>query len=499
MRPTSPGPTEPDLFELEGFRTLRKLGGAWLGPTYLAEEMPGGQKVVVKTISPSFLRAPGARSRLAMLSKTLAASPEEGVVGTLRCMGREDGPAFLITPFIDGQNLAERLAGKPGETAAHGLWIVRELASMLSAEHTCGLRHLTLRPTQVLITNSPESERGLSVHLLGVELAEALGLQRPTGYPEAHAVYLAPEQVGPSGASPAAPPDERADVYALGVLLLSLLLGKQPSREEVQRCRSDAEKFLAGRVIRDDTARLVKSMLASEPDQRAKMREVVAALGVESQAALLGATVAPAVAEEPAVSGAPAVSEEFAKTDVAPPPVAGSVPPPAKPKESRTGESSTQHKGLLFGNFRIVRRIGQGGMGVVYEAEHKQIGRRAAVKVLHPRFAQNADYATRFLNEARAVNIVRHPGLVEIVEYGQQPDGTLYIVMEYLQGESLRTRLEKRKDLHPIAQITDWATQMARALSATHAKGIIHREVFGIDSDCLRFSHRPLTATETPS
>src|SRR5262245_43835281 len=80
--------------------------------------------------------------------------------------------------------------------------------------------------------------------------------------------------------------------------------------------------------------------------------------------------------------------------------------------------------GALFGNFRIVRKIGEGGMGVVYDAEHQKIGRRAAVKLLHRHLVEKNDFARRFLNEARAVNIIRHPGLVEIFEYGQLSDET---------------------------------------------------------------------------
>ena len=132
--------------------------------------------------------------------------------------------------------------------------------------------------------------------------------------------------------------------------------------------------------------------------------------------------------------------------------------------------------GALFGNFRVVRKLGEGGMGVVYEARHRNIGRRAAIKVLHPELAQSQEYATRFLNEARAVNIVQHPGLVEIFEYGQLPDGTLYFVMEFLQGESLQRRIDQRQGPFPAADVVEWGAQIARALTAAHEKGIVHRE-----------------------
>lgn len=102
------------------------------------------------------------------------------------------------------------------------------------------------------------------------------------------------------------------------------------------------------------------------------------------------------------------------------------------------GRPTEVHCDRMFGNFQVVRKIGEGGMGIVYEARHCQIGRRAAIKIMHKELAQNTEYAARFLNEARAVNIIHHRGLVEISEYGKLEDGTLFIVMEYLQGQSLR-------------------------------------------------------------
>ena len=141
--------------------------------------------------------------------------------------------------------------------------------------------------------------------------------------------------------------------------------------------------------------------------------------------------------------------------------------------------------GQLVGNYRVNAKIGQGGMGSVYAAVHKQIGRRAAIKILHGPLAGTADYAARFLNEARAVNMLRHPGLVEVFDFGQLPDGTLYIIMEFLEGESLRGLLRRQGTL-PEDEAKSLALQMGQALLAAHNKGIVHREVLMIDSDCLR-------------
>ena len=131
-------------------------------------------------------------------------------------------------------------------------------------------------------------------------------------------------------------------------------------------------------------------------------------------------------------------------------------------------------EGQVLGNYRIVRKLGEGGMGAVFEAVHQEIGRRAAVKVLHPQFAQNAQVATRFLNEAKAANLIEHPGVVEIFEFSRLPDGTTYIVMEFLKGESLAKRLERG----PLGLDTlRIARQIASVLAAAHENGIIHRDL----------------------
>jgi serine/threonine protein kinase len=160
----------------------------------------------------------------------------------------------------------------------------------------------------------------------------------------------------------------------------------------------------------------------------------------------------------------------------------GSSPAPSlaatggTPIEPGVGGVVALHPGQLVGNFRISAKIGQGGMGAVYAAVHRQIGRRAAVKVLHGPLAKTSDYAGRFLNEARAVNTIRHPGLVEIFDFGQLPDGTLYIIMEFLEGESLRAH-ERRCGPLPETKAKAFALQIAQALLAAHKNGIVHRDL----------------------
>ncbi|MCS6915100.1 MAG: serine/threonine-protein kinase [Myxococcales bacterium] len=131
--------------------------------------------------------------------------------------------------------------------------------------------------------------------------------------------------------------------------------------------------------------------------------------------------------------------------------------------------------GETISKYKIVRKIGDGGMGSVFEAVHESIGRRAAVKILHPKYSKDPTVVARFFNEARAVNIVQHPGIVGVFDYGTLPDQTAYIIMEYLDGESLHARLKRLGRLGPDA--LRLARQIAGTLAAAHARGIIHRDL----------------------
>jgi serine/threonine protein kinase len=136
--------------------------------------------------------------------------------------------------------------------------------------------------------------------------------------------------------------------------------------------------------------------------------------------------------------------------------------------------------GQRLGNYVLRKVIGQGGMGVVYEAWHEQIGRRAAIKVLRPSYATDSELAARFLTEARAVNIIEHPGVVSALDFGHTAEGFAYIVMDFLAGSTLRQRLQQLAALGgrmSRAKALRLARQLAAALAAAHARGIIHRDL----------------------
>jgi serine/threonine-protein kinase len=136
--------------------------------------------------------------------------------------------------------------------------------------------------------------------------------------------------------------------------------------------------------------------------------------------------------------------------------------------------------GATIGNYRVVAKLGEGGMGSVYLAEHPLIGKKVALKVLHEEYSANQDVVARFFNEAKAVNDIGHPNIVDIIDYGvvatQTGPGFVYFIMEFLAGESLSSLIQRESPIPP-ERAFHIAMQVADALASSHQKGVIHRDL----------------------
>jgi eukaryotic-like serine/threonine-protein kinase len=185
--------------------------------------------------------------------------------------------------------------------------------------------------------------------------------------------------------------------------------------------------------------------------------------GATTQAGLVMAATVPGLPTPP-----PSASGALSATGSASPSTA------TNPQEESRFDSLVG--AVLADRYQIVRRIGEGGMGAVYEAKHTVIGKRVAVKVLLEKFLAKSDFVARLLQEARLASSIGHEHIVDVTDFGTTTDGRSFVVMEFLDGESL-AELAMREAPLPIERSLGIARQVASALGAAHAKGIFHRDV----------------------
>ncbi len=130
----------------------------------------------------------------------------------------------------------------------------------------------------------------------------------------------------------------------------------------------------------------------------------------------------------------------------------------------------------IAGQFRVLEKIGSGGMGAVYKAEQPEMRRFVAIKILHSRYLARQDLVTRFKREARAMSHLSHPNTARVFLYGQLDDGACYFVMEYLEGRNLAQTVRREGPMEPMRAI-NIMIQTCGALEEAHRGGIVHRDL----------------------
>jgi hypothetical protein len=154
----------------------------------------------------------------------------------------------------------------------------------------------------------------------------------------------------------------------------------------------------------------------------------------------------------------------------------GRLPTPSSQGRTISGVTDPLLGSVLDDRYRIIRRLGTGGMATVYLAEHMFIGRKVAIKVLHPQLAADENFVRRFLNEGRAAGTLGHPNIIASTDMGTTPLGQPYLVLEYLEGKDLAQVIERDGAL-PAVRAARIGVQIASGLASAHAAKIIHRDL----------------------
>ena len=507
-----------------GYVLVKPLARGGMGALYLALHGNRGMEklCVVKTALPHLVEK-GYLQRFKDEAKVVVRLSHGNLVGVFDA-GQVKGEIYLGMDFIEGKDLravwnrcAQKGVAFPLPVAVQ---IVKELVRGLGYAHSFeGLKlvHRDVSPPNVLLSYSGEvklTDFGLATSTLKLE-------KTAPGVVYGKVSYMSPEQARGESL------DGRTDLYAAGVILWELLTGRQlfapvarpagdaPDDDLLERVRHPQivppsqkasrvpreldllvikalaprpeDRFQSGEEFRSELAAfLAKAAPAMDGHQVARfLRELFSDLMAKERAerhelVREGAALLDGFTSAQRESVLSAQSEEKLETAgerIATAPLGrpgDSVDSQVAPKPLEEG--SRMVGALLSGRYQIKRLCGEGGMGRVYEAEHIEIGKRVAIKVLHPAYSRTPDLVERFRREARAASRIEHPNVVNVTDFGTTLDGSLFFVMEYIEGIELGLLIHREGPL-AVVRTLHIAGQMCEALQAAHDVGVIHRDL----------------------
>ncbi|WP_437630002.1 nSTAND1 domain-containing NTPase [Sorangium sp. So ce854] len=427
----------------------------------------------------------------------------------------DEGQLYAITELVPGQTLAEALSQQGALAPQEARHLMRQVLDALACAHRQGIVHGALRPSHVMVVPSEARRDAL---LLDLGLASAAGVgsggaPASSTEPLGSLAYAAPEQLR------GLPPTARSDLYAWGLMYIECLTGRRAGRERpadgearpaegrgpaVQIPRALLGHPL-GAVLRRAIVEEVERRIASADDL---LRELDACEPGGAPRANIVLPGAPGGAEPPGgaqdragtsdgtsagTSDGTSAGTSAPPEEVETPELRGPSPSPDSPEGAPTTPAdpiasyAPPDVGDTIKQYEIIRKLGQGGMGVVFLARDTRLGRLVAIKLLREHSGQGIG---RFLAEARATARCRHENIVVIHEVDQF-HGHPYLVLEYVKGRTLREWMAQRE--HPSAPGTpavhtppgpvapslavELMIPVVRALICAHDIGIVHRDL----------------------
>jgi serine/threonine protein kinase len=405
------------------YRIYDEIGQGSVATVYLAKDLERNRMVALKIIHPELAKESPFARRFQREAKLLTKLDSPHIIRVLD-YGSYEGVDFIALEYMEGRTLSAILEEEGALEVEWALSLARQVAQGLAHADQAGVVHRDIRPANIMVAPS-----GLA-KIMDLGLARGADLSRLTatgvlGSPH----YLSPEQAEGKEV------DIRSDIYSLGVTLFEMLTGQRPYEADstvdivlkhLQEPVLSLREF--NEEIPGEVDELVKRCLAKAPEER-----------FQTPGELIEA-----------IDGALRGSE-------------GKTPPGME----------AALVGQTLGQYRLVDRIGRGGMATVYKAYQPSLDRYVAVKVLPTYLAHDPDFATRFRREARAIAKLNHPRILPVHDFGQEGELS-YIVMRYVEGGTLKKILGQ-----PLAldRVVDIIVQVGDALDYAHQQGIIHRDV----------------------
>jgi eukaryotic-like serine/threonine-protein kinase len=471
-----------------------------MGEIYLAATtgIEGAERpCVVKIIRRDYVQDRSFLARFLDEARVQAQLQHHGVAQILEASTDEGGEPYVVVEYVEGRSLGEvrtraiQLGMRIGwaeavsiaTSLAEGLAHIHERTD--SSGRPLGIVHRDLSPQNVMV--------GYGGDVKLIDFGTARGQNRRS-HTIAGVVFAKPGYVAPEVAN-GITGDAKVDLYALGIMFWELLAGRRFLQGDTSEHLSAvakgervppaiAQMIGAPLEIDEIVARLVANDLADRyQSARLAASDLVKLLskapplpngerGVRARISQLLYQLYPS---EPARSraefGALVKAARWADSEPAPENLeAKDIVARSESPVLAAGEN------LPGTRYRILRTIGEGAMGVVYEAEHADLSRRVALKVLAAEHATSKKFEAAFRREARAVARLCHPNLVTIHDFGQASDGRLYCAMELLTGETLEQRLARERPF-PWREAVAIGIRACRGLEVAHAAGVVHRDL----------------------
>ena len=389
---------------------------------YAGKELKTDRPVTTSVINTKVAKPADFLSRFTQIAQKISRIESPHLVKILDS-GEADGQAVIVSEEVEGRILSD-LTGKGDSLPLElVLGIARQLGEYLDALHRHGLYQVVFEPASITLTNDN------IIRVLDLGLAQGLDV----------GALLAGDQLKPSACH--APEllrgekaDSRTDFYSLGALLFTALTGKEPDAQAAVGKTPTLADFYPSHVrpgLAPELDELIARCIHPDPSRR-----------IQSAAEFLDRV-------EQVHSGMAVGTEET---------IHGI-------EDSLIGQT--------LGAYRLVERLGQGGMATVYKAYESALGRYVAIKVLPQFFAHDPNFLKRFRREAKAVAQLSHPNIVPIHSYGE--DGNIiYIAMQFVEGGTLKHGRDKVFSAEEALRLL---LPITRALGYAHARGIIHRDI----------------------
>jgi eukaryotic-like serine/threonine-protein kinase len=453
---------------------LSELGSGGMATIHLAltRGLGGGRACAVKTV------AYGAADRLESAfserfieeAKAVSNLGHDNIVFVFDS-GVVERELYLAMELLEGITLAQLMAfhrqTKTSLSLGLSMFVVLEILSGLQHVHDAGLVHGDVSPSNIMITTAG------AIKLLDFGLARSIsqpGGKGATSFTMKFGKegYVSPEQY--LGSPVSAP----SDLFSVAVILWELLAGRalieKGNRQKqfafIAPTSSDFE-------IPQELTELLRIATANEPSHRFATAlefhsDLARYLAAGDYRKKLSAHVANAFAGQlkQRHDDSRRLLDAGRSEVKASPPASASVGP--------MNAAADYVGSVLLGRYHVTRLLGQGAMGAVFEAEHRSIGRKVAVKI--PFFRGNNELRTRFIREAQASNRINDAHVVAVTDAGETPQGDAFVVMEFVDGENLEAFVHARAPL-PFNEALTISIQVARALEAAHAAGVIHRDL----------------------